>query len=169
MGQILLINEGAFTKDSRDAINSNFSELYGDINPVTSVTSATYTATAADSGKLISLERAAGITVTLPAATGTGNYWQFIIGTTITSNTTIIKVANSTDIMGGVATMGSSGGTSLSTGTAATSDTITFNGTTSAGIRGTFVEVRDVYAGFFWVTVHGVASGIAVTPFSATV
>ncbi len=169
MAQTNIIQTGAFTEDSKNAINSNFSELYANSIPSTEITSATYTVTSAVSGAILNLRRAAGITVTLPAATGTGNSYVFVIGTTITSNTTIIRVANSTDVMGGVATMGSAGGTSLSTGTTATSDTITFNGTTSAGIIGTRVEARDVQAGLWQVEVHGVASGVAVTPFSATV
>jgi hypothetical protein len=119
--------------------------------------------------RFIVLNRAAGITVTLPAATGSGTQFDIVIGTAITSNTTIIRVANASDIMGGVAAMGSSGGTSLSTGTTTTSDTITFNGTTSGGLVGSRVTLVDVATNIWQVEVHGVASGIAVTPFSATV
>jgi hypothetical protein len=119
--------------------------------------------------KIIVLRAAAGLTATLPASAGTGDIYRFVVDTSVTSNNYIIKVANSTDIMGGVATMGSSGGTSASVGTAATSDTITMNGSTSAGLRGTYVELTDVATGLWQVSMHGVASGIAVTPFSATV
>lgn len=170
MTQTTIKNEGAFTKEIRDAINSNFTELYTDLKAPVSVTASTLTVDAATyAGQNVVLNRAAGIAVTLPAASGTGYSYTFVIGTTITSNTTTIKVANASDIMGGVATMGSSGGTSLSTGTATTSDTITFNGTTTGGIAGTKVELTDIATNLWQVSVHGVCSGIAATPFSATV
>jgi hypothetical protein len=169
MARTVLPDEGSFTKADKDAANSNFVELYADQTPPVAVTASTYTVTAADSGSIINLNRAAGIAVTLPAASGTGNVFRFYIGTSITSNTTTIKVANSSDVMGGVATIGSSGGTSLSTGTTTTSDTITFNGSTQGGLIGSYVEVRDVQTNLFQVQVHGVGSGVAITPFSATV
>lgn len=175
MPQQSILFEGALTNDTRNALNNNFSELYTEVMQAQSITAATYSVVAADSGKLFILNKADGIAITLPAATGSGLYWQFVVGTTLTSNTITISVANANDTMAGVATMGSSGGTSLSTGTASTgavsgqTDRITFNGTTQAGIKGTYVEVRDIGANQFWVTVHGVASGVAVTPFSAAV
>jgi len=135
---------------------------------VNSGASLTITALA-HAGKTIRMNNAAGVAITLPAATGTGNRYYFVTTVSVTSNTSTIKVANATDIMGGIATVGSSGGTSLSTGTTTTSDTITFNGTTQGGLIGTYVEVRDVASGIFSVSVHSVGSGVAITPFSATV
>jgi hypothetical protein len=138
----------------------------GSIFPVT----ASLTLTVAKHlGDIITLKSATGLTVTLPAATGTGYSYTIVADTSVTSNGYIIKVANSTDIMGGVATMGSSGGTSASVGTATTSDTITMNGTTTGGLRGSKIELTDVAAGLWQVSVYGVCSGIAATPFSATV
>jgi hypothetical protein len=170
MTQETIKYEGAFTLDTRTSINNNFTELYTAFNPPVSVTASTLTADAATyAGKNVVLNRAAGIAVTLPAATGSGYSYTFFIGTTISSNSTTIKVANSSDIIGGVATMGSSGGTSASVGTASTSDTITFNGTTTGGIAGTRIELTDIAANLWNVEVHGVASGVALTPFSATV
>lgn len=119
--------------------------------------------------KIIVLNSATGLTATLPDATGSGDIYRFVVGTSVTSNSYIVKVANATDIMGGVATMGSSGGTSASVGTAATSDTITMNGSTLAGLRGTYIELCDVASDLWQVSMHGVCSGIAATPFSATV
>ena len=71
---------------------------------IVSATTATLTATAAaHSGRTVLLDRAAGQAVTLPAATGTGNSYKFFVLTTITSNTTTIKVVDATDVMAGVA------------------------------------------------------------------
>ena len=50
---------------------------------VTSVTDSTLTPTTAQSGTIFSLNRAAGITVTLPAAAA-GLFYEFHIGTTFT-------------------------------------------------------------------------------------
>lgn len=172
--QVTITQEGTFNNTQRTQINNMFSELYSDV-ALLSAQTASFTVTAANSGTLFALNAAAGMAVTLPAATGTGNHFGFVITTTITSNSTTIKVANSTDVIAGVATMGSAGGTSLSTGTTSTgavsgqSDTITFNGTTTGGIIGSYVDIYDVATGIFLVEVHGVCSGTAATPFSATV
>jgi hypothetical protein len=50
---------------------------------VTSITDSTKTVTAAESGTIFTLNRAAGITVTLPAATA-GLTYEFHVGTTFT-------------------------------------------------------------------------------------
>jgi hypothetical protein len=54
-------------------------------------------------GSRIVLSRAAGSTLTLPPATGSGNRYEFIVGTTVTSNGYIIRVAPGTNIMAGLA------------------------------------------------------------------
>ena len=56
--------------------------INGDKN-VADVTTATYTVTAAQSGSILTLNRAAGIVVTLPTASS-GLHYRFIIGTTFT-------------------------------------------------------------------------------------
>src|SRR5437868_15459717 len=48
-------------------------------------------------GRTLVLDNAAGATITLPAAKGTGNRFRFIVKTTVTSNGYIVKVANTTD------------------------------------------------------------------------
>lgn len=169
MSKQTITEEGVFTAGTRKIINDNFNELYADLTAPTPTTATTLTIDSTYAGSIVALARAAGTTVTLPAATGSGNVYRFVSTVSVSGGSTIIKVANASDIMGGVATMGSSGGTSLSTGTTTTSDTITFNGTTTGGLIGTYVELRDVAANIWKVEVHGVASGVAATPFSATV
>ena len=121
-------------------------------------------------GKTVTLNRAAGIAVTLPAATGSGAGYRFFVGTTVTSNTTTIKVANSSDIMVGAAIQAAdAGNTSNMFETAATDDTITFNGSTTGGIKGDLVELEDIAANTWSVRVIGAATGAEATPFSATV
>jgi hypothetical protein len=118
-------------------------------------------------GRLILLNIATGGTYVLPAATGTGNRYTFFTSVSQASGSIIIRVANATDVMQGVAAVAAT--TSGTFPTTTTSDTITFNATTQGGLRGSYVEIEDVAAGLFRVNVHTVGSGIAVTVFSATV
>ncbi len=137
---------------------------------VVNVTTATLAVTAAaHAGKLVTLNRAAGITATLPAATGTGNPYFFQIGTTVTSNSTIIKVANGTDIIQGSASQTGATGAATRFVSGASDDTITLNGSTLGGFIGDFVKVTDSAAGVFMVEVSTKITGSAATPFSATV
>ena len=142
-----------------------------DSGSIVSATAATLSATRADhSGRTVVLDRAAGQAVTLPAATGSGNSYKFFVATTITSNSTTIKVVDATDVMAGVAIVANDTDNSASIfETASTSDTITFNGSTTGGIKGATVELQDVASNLWAVRVVGAATGTEATPFSATV
>lgn len=137
---------------------------------IVNATAATLTVTEADhDSKVVTLNRAAGIAVTLPAATGSGCKLQFIIGTAVTSNSTTIKVVGD-DTMTGVAILGQDAAdTAVLFEAGATADTITFNGSTTGGLKGDSVELIDVAADLWWVRVVGAATGTEATPFSATV
>ncbi len=136
-----------------------------DVN--STVTAATLTVTSDSNGQTINLSRAAGITVTLPAATGTKAVYTFIVATAVTSNNNIIQVANATDTLNGFAAVG--GTTASVFGTLPASDTITMNGSTTGGLVGSYVQVTDIAAGEFLVTAALVGSGTPATPFSAAV
>jgi hypothetical protein len=135
------------------------------------VTSATLTLTKeAHSGTVITINRAAGSTLTLPASAGDGSIFEIFIGTTVTSNSVIVQVANSSDIMSGVAWQAADGGsTSNAWETGASDDTITMNGTTTGGIKGDRIVLKDVSANVWAVSIFGAASGTEATPFSAAV
>jgi len=125
---------------------------------------------AANAGRTMVLDIASGATVTLPAATGTGNVYKFFVKTTVTSNSYKIQVASADDTMAGVAVVANDSDNSASIfETAATSDTITLDGTTTGGILGGQVELQDVASGVFSVLVRGAATGTEATPFSAAV
>lgn len=132
---------------------------------------ASRTLTRSDIGAPIVVNAAAGLTLTLPASSGSGDDYEIIIGTTVTSNNVIAKVANSTDVMQGVAFTSSDNAAdaAISFETAASSDTITMNGSTTGGLRGDRVLLKDYAAGFWQVQVLSAATGTEVTPFSATV
>lgn len=138
------------------------------VDSVTSaITAASLTVDSSYNGKTILISRAAGTAITLPAATGTQAKYTIRLATSVTSNSTTIKVANATDIMQGSAVV-----TATTPGafyTTATSDTVTLNGSTTGGLAGSYVELTDVAAGIWLVTAVLVGSGTVATPFSATV
>lgn len=141
-------------------------------NGVAAITAATTLTAEEHAGCTIVFNDADGATVTLPAATGTGNLYRFFVAITVTSNSDKIKVANATDIMAGNIIGNSTGDTpdlAQPWPTAADSDTITLNGSTKGGILGDWIELEDVAAGLW--SVRGIISqsGIEETPFSAAV
>ncbi len=118
-------------------------------------------------GAWVTLNKADGMTVTLPASAGKGAVYKLFVGTTFTSNG-VIQVANATDIMqGGVSVSTDAAGVTILT--AATSDTITMNGSTTGGLKGSFVELEDVSSGVWKVSGFLVSTGAEATPFSAAV
>jgi hypothetical protein len=118
-------------------------------------------------GQTINLSRAAGITVTLPAATGTNATYRFLVTTAVTSNSYKIQVANSTDVIQG--TLNVAGTTGTPFGSVPASDTITMNGSTQGGLVGSYVEITDIAAGVFLTSGSLLGSGTVITPFSAAV
>lgn len=120
---------------------------------------------------LIVANAAAGLAITLPTATGSGAKYKILIGTTITSNTTTIKVNNTTDAFVGFSEAVSDDPATVKgfIASPASDDTITFNGTTQGGYVGDYVEIIDYAAGAFFVRVVGKQTGTEATPFSATV
>lgn len=132
--------------------------------------STTLTQDVHDGQTLLMGASGAALTFTLPAALGTGAKFKFVVSVVNTSNY-VIQVANSTDVMGGGIIMGAdTAGSANVWSTAASSDTITLNGTTTGGVSiGDTIEVEDIKSGFWRVTGHVQGSGTEATPFSAAV
>jgi hypothetical protein len=127
---------------------------------------------AAHSDRIILLDTAAGSTVTLPAATGSGARIKCIISVIATSNSHIIKVGDGTDTMKGSVLIVDSDTAGTVTGfvTAADSDTITLNRTTQGSVTvGEWIELVDIAADVWAVSGVLTNSGSGATPFSATV
>ena len=68
---------------------------------VTSITDSTYSVTEAQSGTIFTLNRAAGIVVTLPAAVA-GLEYEFYVETALTSNNYTVNAASSGDTLTGL-------------------------------------------------------------------
>ena len=153
--------------------NSDGSELVRR-KRVVSVTASTKTVRQVElEGKEIKMDRAAGITFTLPRATGSGDVYRFRVGTTLTSNNYKVQVANTSDFMRGKAWLLAGTNASFATantGTATTeSDTVTLNGTTTGGLLGDYIELVDIAKNTWHVECSLSGSGTAATPFSVAV
>lgn len=122
----------------------------------------------AHAGVPIVLNRAAGVTATLPAATGSGARYEFILAADASGNQ-VVQVANSSDTMMGVAYLGNDSAGASCFYTADSSDTITLNGSTKGGLKGARVIADDIAANVWAVLVYSEASGTEATPFSAAV
>lgn len=141
------------------------------VNSPVVVTDSTVTVNAVDHAeRTIVLKRTAGVTVTLPAAIGSGNKYSFVVGATVTSNNYIIKVANANDSMVGRALAPADGGSTVNGWEVVSGDdTVTLNGSTKGGYIGDTIEIVDVADNIFVVNALLNQTSTEATPFSATV
>lgn len=131
---------------------------------------ASATLTDSDAETILTVNAAAGLTLTLPAASGSGKRYEIFIGTTVTSNNVIIQVANASDTMAGLVMSAADAGDTLNGWeTASTSDTITLNGTTKGGVKGDRYTLTDCATNLWAVTGWSSSTGTEATPFSAAV
>lgn len=146
--------------------------LGGGVNAGATLTLTAATHSSLPQGGFINLNNTAGSVVTLPAASGSGNVYRFRVSVLATSNSHIVKVANASDVMQGyaiIADTDTAGAASMFM-TAATSDTITLNRTTTGSVSlGEYIEVEDVATNLFQVRAYISGNGVVATPFSATV
>ena len=112
----------------------------------------------------------AACTLTLPAATGSGATYKFIVSVTNSSNYKIQVVGD--DTIDGVMLYLDEDGTAVSAfPTVAASDTITLNGGTTGGIIGDYLELIDIATNQYHVrgVMRVLAGANPATPFSAAV
>lgn len=157
---------GVFTGVQRTAL---FGILTRSALDIVDVTTSTYTVPDNNTDMLITLNRAAGIAVLLPAATGSGRRIKFYVGTTFTGNCTIDTIG--TDVLQGMAVLNadSTGDVTYTFPTTSSTDTLTMytdTNNTTGGIVGAMVELQDVAAGVFTVMYVSEAGGTEATPFS---
>jgi len=123
-------------------------------------------------GKIITLNRAAGIAVTLPVPVA-GMWFRFIVGTTFTGAASIKSVAG-THIMIGHAIMGNNSDNTVVNWPAVAADafdTIDLLGTgnSTGGMAGQIIDIVALSATVWHVTIIGDAAGSEATPFADTV
>jgi redox-sensitive bicupin YhaK (pirin superfamily) len=140
---------------------------------VIAATSATLALTAAQSNSLIVLDRAAGVTVTLPAPSA-GLEYDFIVKTSVTSNGyKIITDAGTTFLSGGVVDVDTDSTNAVAVFTADGTTIISVNMTAAGtnakgGLVGTQLHFA-CYSGTEWnVTGIVMAAGTVTTPFATS-
>ena len=143
---------------------------------------------ATHSGRIVHNDAAGAVTYTLPATNANADSAvagpgadlnnlsnvgaKFTIVSSITkTGSLIVKVANANDIMTGMATIVDTDTTDNMEGfmTAATSDTITLNGSTTGGVTHATIECVALSSTQWKVSVNTGGTGDLATPFSATV
>lgn len=152
-------------------------ERFTSIGPTAAVAANGDTLTvtqALHAGSVVAFGKTTGTIVTLPAATGTGDIYRFVISVTATSNANIIKVANATDVMDGSLNIQQdtdADGTTKVWRADAADDTMTFAGAaTTGGIVGGYIQCIDYKAGYWSCQAFTQSGGGSeATPFSATV
>lgn len=122
------------------------------------------------SGSVISLDRAAGTTVTLPAACLPGTYFEFIVATTVTSNSDKIITGAGTELMvGGILNCDtdSSNATIVFPSLVASSNiSVNLNGSTKGGLKGDYIRVTKVDSVTWQVGGQVNGTGVVATPFA---
>lgn len=162
-GLQLYVNEG--TNSSCD-----FNPIWQVGNTPVNVTAAALTVTpAAHGNRWVTLNRATGVAVTLPAFAGLGLSYRFFIGTA-TSGGTQVFTATGAFLFGGIPMNTDTGAGNLFTCVAAAnaggSTTITLDGSTKGGRKGDWVEIIDVGTNVGLVRGMLNGSGTEDTPFS---
>lgn len=115
---------------------------------------------------VLSLDASAGATITLPASTGGGDVYEFVVGTALTTSNYVVAAAGS-DVMAGVVMVVTDTG-GLTVPTSATSDKATMNGSTTGGVVGSRIKLTDFKSGTWQVSGELISTGNEATPFSAS-
>lgn len=129
--------------------------------------------TAAQSGRVILVDDAAGLDFTLPAlaAADVGIYYKFLVTTTITSNSFRVTAQAGDLLRGGLWMVDFDAAYTAPQGAFIEPDesddlVMTMNGSTTGGKKGTVVELIGVTATGWFVTGTVAADGVIATPFS---
>lgn len=161
--------DGVYKAQGGKELHFGSSGVVAENTPVSATAATLAVSAASHGGKVIVLDRAAGVTATLPAATGSGVEFRFFVKTTITSNNYIIQVTGDDTMRGNAIVAQDAGDTVVVFEAGATADTITLNGTTTGGLVGDWVDLIDVAADLWSVRAVLAATGTEATPFSAAV
>jgi hypothetical protein len=175
-GAAIDIETGGALKFGGTDLTANVKALANDAGRYVAAGS-TLALTSANNKQTVKLDTLTGSVVTLPAASGSGAKFKFVVMVKATSNSHIVQVANASDFMIGTLAGVSDdpatvkGWIAANSGTVATnSDTITLNrATTGSDSLGEWFEVEDIAANTWLVNGMITQTGTEATPFSAAV
>lgn len=121
---------------------------------------------ASHDGKTVALDTAAGTTITLPAATGSGMHFCFLVTVAATSNQHRINVVGNDAFFGGITQGNDTDNTTVTWPAGADADQINMNGTATGGTKGAVYCITDMVTDGWYVWGNSDASGIEATPFA---
>ena len=151
-----------------EELNDVYANDFTYIPNVIGLESTTKTLTVEESGSVVFLNRAAGITVTLPAPQA-GITYEFYVGTSVTSNAyKIITNAGTTFLVGSVTNIDTDTSNAVAAFTAdgTAHVALNMNGTTTGGLRGSYFKFTCISPTRWLVTGTNLGSGIVATPFA---
>ena len=129
-----------------------------------------FSLTAATHGNKITLVNDADVTITLPAATGTGYTYKVLVVTTAWTDGTIQAASASDSFLGMIFGVDDDADAAYAWKAEANDDTVAGNGTATGGKVGDWYQFTDVATGLFLVEGNITQSGGSeATPFSAAV
>lgn len=140
------------------------------VSGVISGSGATVTLTPQQSNSLVVMDRAAGIVFTLPAPS-VGLRFRFAVLTSVTSNAyKIITNVGTVFMLGSLVNIDTDSSNAVAAWTAdgSTIVSISMNGTTTGGLKGTFIEVTCISTTEWIVTGIDQGSGTVATPFATS-
>jgi len=140
-------------------------------SPVISGLTATRSLNENESGSTIALDRAAGIVLTLPAACTTGTWYEFVVNTSVTSNSyKVITGAGTELLIGEVISIDTdtSNAVAAFTGNGSTHIAVTMNGTTTGGLKGTHFIAKKTSSTQWVIKGSNQGSGTVATPFATS-
>lgn len=148
------------------------SEILSGVNAAVQSTAAATSLTltqALHGNRTVMIASTTPITITLPAATGTGTVYRLVLTAAATATQHVIKVANTADAMVGlVLSLNTTAGVLIGFKPTTTDDTLTLNGTTTGGGIGAVYEIIDGKTAVFVVKGRDTAA-MTTTPYSASV
>jgi len=159
-----------------DGLEMKGTKLRGAILPVVSITDATYTVRAEESGTIFTLNRSAGVVVTLPSATA-GLVYEFHIGTTATGTLTVnsagtddtlqgVIFTHDKDNLGSVLALNANVDTSGWNSPVAADHQLVLNADTDGRFIGGHVVYKCITAAIWSVSGHLFGDGTATHPFT---
>lgn len=133
---------------------------------IVDITAATDALTVVEhADKVVTLNRAGGIDLTLPEATGSGARFMLLVKTTVTDDY-IVTASGCCDTMVGSAIVHQDCANSVLSFDAGPCDNVfTMNGDTTGGVAGSWVEFTDIATNTWFVRASLIATGCESTPF----
>ena len=114
--------------------------------------------------KMIVLNNTGPITITLPAATGTGDKYEFIVNSAATGTASVINTVGGSEYMAGMSFLNST--TVKMFATTSTSAVVQLNGGSQGGVVGDKVVLVDIATSLWQVMVYGTTNTTPATNFA---